>query len=216
MFAEVTVGGDVYILSRILHDWGGADSVRILARCRAAMRPDGTLLVVEAVVPTGNAPSPGKISDVQTDRSPLKRGCRLPELDHELGAECAIQPVDRAQLRVRAARLQASDGRLVRPHPAGKLRLRQSRGRARLAHQQAEVQTMLGAFVPLLRPRFRQHLGAEFLPGGMSGHRSVLLVNGVALVDAARHLAVRSLDLRSLLALIKTVSNTIRRSDAIQ
>jgi hypothetical protein len=50
-FQAVPPGGDVYILKLILHDWPDTEVVRILHNCRAAMPPDGTLLVIEMVVP---------------------------------------------------------------------------------------------------------------------------------------------------------------------
>lgn len=63
-FQSVPVGGDAYILKRILHDWSDADCVRILRSCRAAMNEDARLLVVDAVVPAGNAPHPAKVMDI--------------------------------------------------------------------------------------------------------------------------------------------------------
>lgn len=56
-FHEVPAGGDVYLLKWILHDWPDAQALEILERVRAAIRPDGRLLVVESVVPTGSEPS---------------------------------------------------------------------------------------------------------------------------------------------------------------
>ena len=50
-FDAVPGGADAYVLSRVLHDWDDADATRILATCRAAMRPDSVLVVVEAIVP---------------------------------------------------------------------------------------------------------------------------------------------------------------------
>jgi hypothetical protein len=50
-FTRVPGGADAYLLSRVLHDWDDADALRVLRTCRAAMRPDSRLLVVEAVVP---------------------------------------------------------------------------------------------------------------------------------------------------------------------
>ncbi|MFT7840508.1 methyltransferase [Saccharothrix sp. BKS2] len=49
-FTSVPAGHDVYLLSRILHDWDDDDCVRILTACRKAMNPGGTLLVVERVI----------------------------------------------------------------------------------------------------------------------------------------------------------------------
>jgi SAM-dependent methyltransferase len=50
-------GAGRWILSQILHDWPDADSVRILKQCRAAMRPEDRLLVVE-MVPVPGKPDP--------------------------------------------------------------------------------------------------------------------------------------------------------------
>jgi hypothetical protein len=43
-------GGDLLVLSRILHDWDDAACVSILARCREAMLPGGRLAVVERLL----------------------------------------------------------------------------------------------------------------------------------------------------------------------
>lgn len=61
---SVPSGGDAYILSHILHDWNDDDCLTILGNCRKAMSRDGRLLIVEMVVPAGNAPHPGKILDM--------------------------------------------------------------------------------------------------------------------------------------------------------
>ena len=39
-FVGVPPGGDLYLLHKIIHDWDDARAGAILARCRAAMRPD--------------------------------------------------------------------------------------------------------------------------------------------------------------------------------
>jgi hypothetical protein len=64
IFAAVAAGGDAYVLKRVIHDWDDDRAVRILERCRRAMPPTGRLLVVETVIPPGNAPSFGKLLDV--------------------------------------------------------------------------------------------------------------------------------------------------------
>ena len=63
-FAAVPAGGDVYILSWILHDWDDARAADILIQCRRAMASRARLLVVERVIPPGNDPSPGKLIDI--------------------------------------------------------------------------------------------------------------------------------------------------------
>ncbi|MEW5975059.1 MAG: methyltransferase [Acidobacteriota bacterium] len=63
-FQAVPAGGDLYLLKRILHDWSDEQCVRILRCCRAAMSDRARLLVVDAVVPAGNAGHPGKVMDI--------------------------------------------------------------------------------------------------------------------------------------------------------
>src|SRR5262245_33752796 len=62
-FAAVPAGGDAYILASIIHDWDAERSVTILKNCRRAMAHDAKLLLVEMVVPSGEAPSFGKWLD---------------------------------------------------------------------------------------------------------------------------------------------------------
>jgi hypothetical protein len=49
-FDSVPAGGDVYILSRILHDWPDDKVATILANCRKAIKEDGTLLIRDNVL----------------------------------------------------------------------------------------------------------------------------------------------------------------------
>jgi hypothetical protein len=60
----VTDGGDVYIVSRCIHNWDEQNCVRMLSNCRRAMPPRGRLLIVEAVVSAGDEPDPAKILDL--------------------------------------------------------------------------------------------------------------------------------------------------------
>lgn len=63
-FQAVPSGADVYVLKRILHDWNDEDCVRILRNCRSAMAQGGRVLVIDTVIPPGNAPHGGKVLDV--------------------------------------------------------------------------------------------------------------------------------------------------------
>lgn len=63
-FIDVPGGGDLYVLSWILHDFGDDEAVRILQRCRAAMGPSSKLLVVELVLPPAGAPHPPSAAEV--------------------------------------------------------------------------------------------------------------------------------------------------------
>jgi hypothetical protein len=65
MFATVPAGADAYIMKHIIHDWDDERCIKILKACRAAVNPGGRLLVVDAVIQPGNAPSPSKFLDLQ-------------------------------------------------------------------------------------------------------------------------------------------------------
>jgi SAM-dependent methyltransferase len=64
-FESVPPGGDAYMMKHIIHDWEDDKSLKILRNCHRVMNPGGRLLVVEMVVPEGNAPSPGKFLDLE-------------------------------------------------------------------------------------------------------------------------------------------------------
>jgi ubiquinone/menaquinone biosynthesis C-methylase UbiE len=55
-FTEVPAGGDVYLLSRVLHNWTDHNALEILRVVHAAMRPGARLLVLEDVLPDNAAP----------------------------------------------------------------------------------------------------------------------------------------------------------------
>jgi hypothetical protein len=63
-FTSVPAGGDVYLLSHIIHDWSEEQCLTILGNCRKAMTPTGRLLIVEMVLPPGDTPHPGKVLDM--------------------------------------------------------------------------------------------------------------------------------------------------------
>jgi hypothetical protein len=50
-FAAIPEGADVYVLSRIVHDWPDRDAITILRTCRAAMTRDARLVLLEQVAP---------------------------------------------------------------------------------------------------------------------------------------------------------------------
>jgi hypothetical protein len=63
-FESVPTGADGYIMKYILHDWDDEKSLRILNNCREAMAPGGRVLVVDHVIPAGNAGDWGKQLDI--------------------------------------------------------------------------------------------------------------------------------------------------------
>lgn len=63
-FEGVPDGADAYLLSHIIHDWSEARCLTILGHCRRVLKPDGRLLIIETVIPPGNAPHPSKTQDI--------------------------------------------------------------------------------------------------------------------------------------------------------
>jgi len=63
-FKSVPAGADCYILSHILHDWNEDQCLTILGHVRKAMNAAARLLIVEMVLPAGDAPHPGKMLDM--------------------------------------------------------------------------------------------------------------------------------------------------------
>ncbi len=67
-FDAVPEGPGVYLLNRVIHDWTDEDAVRILRNTHRAMRPDGTLILIEefrrfrgtSVGPHGNVDARGR------------------------------------------------------------------------------------------------------------------------------------------------------------
>lgn len=90
-FDPLPPDADLYSLQRVLHDWDDEACVRILRNCRHAMSPGGRVVVIESVLPPGNQPHRGKISDVVMlgsltgrERTELEFGALLAEADLHL------------------------------------------------------------------------------------------------------------------------------------
>ncbi|MBA2705041.1 MAG: methyltransferase [Blastocatellia bacterium] len=64
-FASVPEGGDAYIMKHIIHDWDAERAAQILRNCHRALRPGGKVLIVDAVIPPGNAAHFGKLLDLE-------------------------------------------------------------------------------------------------------------------------------------------------------
>jgi ubiquinone/menaquinone biosynthesis C-methylase UbiE len=64
-FEEIPAGGDVYLMSHILHNWPDRECEMILENCRRAMKPQSRLLIVEIVIPGANQPSVGNLLDLE-------------------------------------------------------------------------------------------------------------------------------------------------------
>jgi len=63
-FDSVPSGADAYTMRHILHDWSDGRCKQILDHVRKVIPSPGRLLIIEAVVPEGNDPSPSKMFDI--------------------------------------------------------------------------------------------------------------------------------------------------------
>jgi hypothetical protein len=64
-FKKVPTGGDLYILSNILHDWKDAECIKILSNIRKSMKNNSRILILEMVIPEGDAFSVSKLLDLE-------------------------------------------------------------------------------------------------------------------------------------------------------
>jgi hypothetical protein len=67
-FKAVPEGGDIYFMKHILHDWTDEQATTILRNCRRAFDNQGKrgkIVLLEFVVPQGNAPHPSKVIDIE-------------------------------------------------------------------------------------------------------------------------------------------------------
>ena len=63
-FKAVPAGGDAYVMKWIIPDWEDEKAITILKNCRAQMKPNGRLIIVDCVVPEGNEPHFAKTFDL--------------------------------------------------------------------------------------------------------------------------------------------------------
>ena len=58
----IPAGGDLYILSNVIHDWDDARALQILRTCRGAMSSENRLLLVEEILPTKALDAPATVA----------------------------------------------------------------------------------------------------------------------------------------------------------
>ena len=63
-FETVPAGAECYVMSHVIHDWSEEQCLTILGHCRRVVPKDGRLLIVEMVLPPGDAFHPGKLLDI--------------------------------------------------------------------------------------------------------------------------------------------------------
>jgi hypothetical protein len=66
-FRAVPAGGDAYIMKHIIHDWDDDRAVAILTSIRTALeaKPQGRVILLEAVLASDNGPDFGKLLDLE-------------------------------------------------------------------------------------------------------------------------------------------------------
>jgi len=64
-FESIPTGADIYMLTRVLHNWPDADCLRVLRACRSAMKPDALLLLGEQILEPD--PADGRPTDYLLD-----------------------------------------------------------------------------------------------------------------------------------------------------
>ncbi|MEC3894041.1 methyltransferase [Nocardiopsis alba] len=100
--------GDVYLLSRVLHNWDDERAGRILDRIREVIPEEGRLCVLDRVVPDVSGPHPSKIADLVMlvvlgggDRTRKEYGSLLER--HGFSVESLIPPSAGADPRAESA-----------------------------------------------------------------------------------------------------------------
>lgn len=73
MFSGVPTGGDVYLLSHVLHDWDDERSIKILESCRRALSSDATVLILDRVMPEIVEPTPAAQANHLVDLTMMVR-----------------------------------------------------------------------------------------------------------------------------------------------
>lgn len=63
-FESVPAGADCYMMKFIIHDWDEQRAARILLNVRKSIARGGKLLVIDTVIPEGNAPDFSKLMDL--------------------------------------------------------------------------------------------------------------------------------------------------------
>jgi SAM-dependent methyltransferase len=65
-FRELPADGDAYVVKTILHDWDDGRAIDILRSVRRAMPSHGRVIVIEALLPPGDAFDVGKLLDLNS------------------------------------------------------------------------------------------------------------------------------------------------------
>jgi hypothetical protein len=104
--AAIPAGGDMYLLSRVLHDWDDQQCLGILKRCAEAMPDHAELLIVERLLPEDDSPSLAVAWDLHMMCNVGGRERTATEY-HELLADAGFELTTRHNLPLDVALLRA-------------------------------------------------------------------------------------------------------------
>jgi SAM-dependent methyltransferase len=103
---DVPRGGDIYILSRVLHDWDDQQCRALLKRCAESMPERAHLLIVERLLPEDESPSLAVPWDIQMMCSVGGREQTISQY-RELLADSGFELIEQHPLPLDAALLRA-------------------------------------------------------------------------------------------------------------
>jgi hypothetical protein len=86
ILSSIPAGGDIYLLSRVIHDWDDEKSILILRNCRAAMPPGSKLLLAERTIPETIEPGIQAQTQLLGDLNMLVRNGGRERNEREYGA----------------------------------------------------------------------------------------------------------------------------------
>ncbi len=64
VLTAVPTGGDLYMIKRVMMSFSDRDAGKILSNCRAAMRSNGKVLVIDPMLPDGSKPHYNRLTDL--------------------------------------------------------------------------------------------------------------------------------------------------------
>jgi hypothetical protein len=106
-FETLPEGGDVYLLSDVLHDWNDAHATAILHRCAEAAGGSGRVVIVEGIVGEDTARELSTELDLRMLVLVGGRQRTLPEFEHLLGA-AGLKLLSVRRLRAEASMLECA------------------------------------------------------------------------------------------------------------
>ena len=86
-FDPLPSGGDLYLLKKVLGNWGDRDAIAILRRCAEAARPEGCIVVLEGMV------APGRPQPISIDKVVVGGKNRWPDEIRELAQAAGLEMV---------------------------------------------------------------------------------------------------------------------------